>query len=96
MAVPATVTAASRHYLENARATKFTKSLQTMKGFSVGQQRSATAALAVYDLKAALPLGSDTEPVNAWDLGPWVDFTADERYEGSGVIAAASSVLARH
>ena len=54
--------------------------------------RSATAALAVYDPKVTLALGSDTEPENTWDLGPWMDFAALERYDGSGVIAATSSL----
>ena len=92
MAVLDTVTAASSKFLENARATKFTKRLSTMKGVPVELVRSPTAARAVYDPAAALPLGSDTEQENAWGLGPWLDFAADERFDGSGVIAATSSL----
>ena len=53
---------------------KYTQRLTTMKGAAVDQKLSAVDARVVYAVKAALALSSDTEPENAWELGPWPEF----------------------
>ena len=88
--VPDSVSGYARRYLENARAMKYTQRLTMMKGAAVDQKLSAADARAVYAVKAALALSNDTEPENAWELGPWPEFDGPERFDGS-VIAAASS-----
>ena len=62
--VPDTVSGCARRFLENARAMKFTQHLSTMKGAEVDQKLSAADARAIYNVKAALSLGSDTEQEN--------------------------------
>ena len=90
-----TITTGARRFMENSRATKFEKALKSMKGVEVDVTRSVSQAKAVYDPKAALPLGSDTHELNTFDLGDWLPFDSDERVANLGErgLYAAMSAL---
>ena len=63
-----------------------------MKGVEVNMKLSTPQAKAIYDPKAALPLGSDTDEANTFGLGDWLPFDSDERFGERGLYAAASAL----